>query len=105
MGETNPITNEHRKIRDNITEEVDLTDPRLVRITRLRLLTDPGFPMWDLSYCYGKLKDGSDVRVSLPQWQFSRKNLNGDLIAMLREAGVNGKRLGLWEPDVISKMW
>jgi hypothetical protein len=103
--ETNSITDEVKEIRESLGGEVYLTDPRLVRITRLRLVTDPGFPMWDLSYCYGVLSDGTNVRVELPWWQFSKRNLKGDLIAMCREAGVYGKKLGLLDDSVISKLW
>src|SRR5262245_38576752 len=57
--ETNPITDEHKRIREAASETVELGDPRLSRVTRLRLVTDPGFPLWDVSYCYGRLKDGT----------------------------------------------
>lgn len=102
--ETNPINEEIQEIRESIRETVDLTDKRLVRITRLRLVTDPGFPLYDLSYCYGRLNDGTNVRVRLPWHQFSRKYLRRDLVAMCKEAGVYGKRLGLLDFDVISTL-
>lgn len=78
---------------------VRLDDKRLSRITRLRLLSEPGYPLWDLSYCHGVLKDGTHVKVQLPRWQFKRGpgGLNGDLIAMCREAGVHGKSLGIFD--------
>jgi len=103
--ETNPITDEVIEIRDSLAGEVYITDPRLVRISRLRLVSDAGFPMWDLSYCYGVLNDGTNVRVQLPWHQFSKRNLKGDLIAMCKEAGVFGKKLGLLDDSVISKCW
>lgn len=100
--ETNPITDFHKEVREQIVDTVDFTDHRLVEIIRLRLVTDPGFPMYDLSYCYGVLADGRYVRVDLPRFQFDKRNLTGDLIAMCREAGVYGKKLGLFNPEVIS---
>lgn len=82
---------------------VDLTDPRLARVTRLRLLTDRDFPYWDLSYCHGVLKDGTEVRVQLPVYQFSkRKPLKVAIVDMAREAGVYAKGLGLL--DAISTL-
>jgi hypothetical protein len=102
--ETNPITPEIKALRLTIEDEVDLTDPELKKITRLRLISDAGFPLWDLSYCYGELKDGTPVRVHLPQWQFSKKNLKGELIAMAKEAKVFAKGLGLLDDSVISKL-
>lgn len=80
---------------------VDWTEPGL-RITRLRLLTDPGFPLWDVSYCHGKLADGTPVTVSLPFSQL-RKPFAADLIRELNRANLNGKRLGIW--DAVSKLW
>lgn len=77
-------------------ETVDLTDPRLAAVTRLRLLTDPGFPYWDLSYCHGRLADGTEVRVTLPRFQFSKAaGLSREIVAMCKEAGVYAKGLGI----------
>ena len=89
---------------DDLDGTVQLEDPRLARIARLRLLSDPGFPFWDVSYCYGVLKDGTKVRVSLPRHQFTKRTLKADLIDMCREAGVYGKGLGLFDPETISRL-
>jgi hypothetical protein len=102
--ESNPITDEIRTIRDEISETVEFNDPRLNRIVRLRLVSDPGFPVWDLSYCYGVLTNGDYVRVELPWYQFSKRNLQRDLITMCKESGVYGKGLGLFDHGVISKL-
>ncbi len=102
--ETNPITPEIHAIRESIDTTVHLSDPRLAKITRLRLVSDPGFPMWDLSYCYGELEDGRNVRVSLPQHQFKRQNLKGQLIKMCADSGVFGKGLGILDDSVISTL-
>jgi len=100
--ESNPITDEVKATREAISQTVDFTDSRLAKITRLRLVTDPGFPMYDVSYCYGELKSGEPVRVQLPRYQFSRRNLKGQLIDMARESGVYAKGLGLLNPETIS---
>jgi hypothetical protein len=105
MAETNPITEDVQEFRDSIQETVDLADPRLRRVTRLRLVTDPGFPYWDVSYCYGVLKDGTNVRVELPWHQFSRRRLQSDIVRMAIEAGVHAKRLGMLDESVLSKLW
>lgn len=102
VEESNPINDSIRATREAIEQTVDLTDARLRRITRLRLVTDAGFPFYDLSYCYGELKDGEPVRVRLPRHQWSRRNLRGELIEMAREAGVYAKGLGLLDPTVLS---
>jgi hypothetical protein len=102
--ETNPINDDIRAIREAIDHTVDLNDPQLVRVTRLRLVSDPGFPMWDLSYCYGELKGGVPVRVRLPWHQFSRRYLKRDLVLMCKEAHVYAKGLGLLDESVISTL-
>ena len=102
--ETNPITAEIHAMREAIDHKdpVDLTDLRLARIVRLRLVSDPGFSYYDVSYCYGELRNGEPVRVDLPAYQFSKKNLNGELIAMCKAAKVYGKGLGLFDAGTIS---
>jgi len=102
VSESNPINDEIKATREAISETVDLTDSRLAKITRLRMVTDPGFPKLDVSYCYGELKDGTPVRVRLPWSQFSKRNLKGDLIEMARESKVYAKGLGLLNPEVWS---
>jgi len=76
-------------------ETLALEDPRLVKVTRLRLLSEPGTPFWDLSYCYGLDVDGKPVWVDLPRYQFPKRNLSRALVDMAREAGRYGKGMGL----------
>lgn len=101
--ETNGIEDHAAYFAVDRSETVDLADPRLAQITRLRLLTDPGFPLWDLSYCHGRLKDGTEVRVRLPEWQFRKRDLRAHLLEMCKEAGVYGKGLGIF--DAISQVY
>lgn len=77
------------------TEYVTLDDPRLVSIDRLRLLTDRYCPFYDISYCWGTLRDGRHVRLTLDDHQLPKPNYKGRLIELARAAGVNAKRLGL----------
>ena len=104
VQESNPFTAELQAVRDAMrgSAPVDLADRALVRITRLRLLTDPGCPIYDLSYCYGELADGTPVRVRLPQHQFPKRGVERALVAMCKEAGRYGKGLGILNPDVVS---
>lgn len=101
--EINPITEDQRSW--DWEETVDLADPRLARITRLRLVTDRDFPMWDLSYCHGVLKDSTKVAVRLPRWQFPKRELTASLLRMCKEAGVYGKGIGIFDPEVVSKLY
>ena len=69
--ETNPIPQGYHDV-DRSTK-VDWTDARLAKITRLRMVSDPGFPLWDISYCHGVLKDGTPCRVMLPFSQLPKR--------------------------------
>ncbi len=66
--ETNPLDQE--QLPPN-ARYVDWTTPGL-KVTRLRLLSDPGFPFWDVSYCWGILPNKERVRVQLPFSQLDR---------------------------------
>lgn len=87
---------------------VKLSDKSLVKILRLRLLTDPGYPHWEVSYCWGLLADGSKVCVDLGN-DHIRKGKRGvpsraHLVDLAREAGRFAAGLGLLDTDVISTL-
>ena len=100
--ETNPLPADYKL--DPITTTVDWTEPGL-RVTRLRLLSDPGHPYWDVSYCVGVLPTGEVVWVNVP---FSapctlRKygtSIKTQIIGWAKREGVYAKQLGIL--DVIS---
>ena len=75
--------------------DIPLDDPRLKSINRLRLLTEPGYDYYDISYCYGTLKDGTHVRVELGISHLGRRTIKRELIALAKEKGVFAKGLGL----------
>lgn len=89
------------------TRTVDWKTPGL-RVTRFRILSDPGFPLWDVSYCHGYIGD-EPVEVRLPFSQlrkqgFRYRDRNGEirkggwrahLIAWGKKEGVNVKALGM----------
>jgi hypothetical protein len=82
---------------EEITGSVDWSDCRLVRVERLRLLSDPGYPAWDVSYCHGRLKDGSKVAVILPFSELPKRNMRGALLAHAKRDKVYAKGLGIFE--------
>lgn len=84
----------HSKPRDLV---VYWTDDRLDKITRLRLLSDPGFSFWDVSYCHGVLKDGTLVRVCLPFAQLRKGSINAQIIKFAKEDKVFAKGLGVFD--------
>lgn len=79
---------------------VDWATPGL-RVTRFRLLSDPGFPLWDVSYCHGML-DGEHVDVDLPFDQLPKGRVVSAVIAYARKDGVHAKRLGIL--DALSQL-
>lgn len=100
--ESNGITEEWHAFRDEIAGEVWLGDERLAKIVRLRLLTDRMFPSYDLSYCYGVLKDGTNVRVHLPRSQFGKRTIKSEIIEMCKAERVYAKGLGLLD---VANVW
>lgn len=90
--ETNGLIN-GPEYHEQERETVDWTEPGLY-ITRLRLLTDRGFPYYDVSYCHGVLK-GKQVIVTLPFHQIPKHKPLMFLLYRAKAAGVFAKRLGI----------
>lgn len=91
VGEISGLVNgiayhNNRHEQDCGIDTVKWTTPGL-KITRLRLLSDPGFPAWDVSYCHGIL-DGRHVDVELPFSQLPKYNMKKWLY---KEAQKTGK--------------
>ncbi len=86
-----------RWLREDLSDEtVALDDPSLVKITRLRLIgASREYPFWDLSYCYGQLADGTNVRVELGEHRFGRYSYKRELVELAKRAGRFGKGMGL----------
>jgi hypothetical protein len=62
-------------------------DTKGLEITRLRLLSDPGYPLWDVSYCHGML-NGQHVDVQLPFSELPKRNMRRALYAEAKKTGV-----------------
>jgi hypothetical protein len=96
MKETNGLIDAqeyHEKITAAIEATVPWTEPGL-RISRLRLLSDPGFPMWDVSYCHGVL-DGKPVEVNLPFHQLPKRGMRAALVAYAKRDGIYAHGIGV----------
>lgn len=94
VGETNGLVNGMAYHNDRYSQEggiatVDWTTPGL-EITRLRFLSDPGFPDWDVSYCNGIL-NGRHVDVRLPFSQLPKFGRGGLKAALYAEAKATGQ--------------
>lgn len=100
--ETNPIDRGMLDLIWRAMDHVDWTDPKLARIVRLRLLTDPGYPEWDVSYCVGILKNGTAVHVTLPFDQLPRKHMRRAIVLHAKRDGVYAAGLRIF--DAISTL-
>ena len=98
VNETNGLQNPqayHAEVTHKIERTVDWTEPGL-RITRLRLLTDPGFPVYDVSYCHGHIGD-EPVRVRLPFFQLPKRGMMREIIRHAKRDRVYAKGIGIFD--------
>ncbi len=78
------------------------------RISRLRFLTDPGYPYLDVSYVHGVLPNGRNVQITIQgNCSMIRKGRGSepymsDLIAWAKDEGVYGKAIGMFDRGVWS---
>ena len=87
VNETNQITDEMLETRKSIDYGSPVFwDTDGLYISRLRLLSDPGFPFWDVSYCYGEL-DGCPVLVALPFSQLPKRGMRKALYSQAKASG------------------
>lgn len=96
VGEIGGLTN-GREYHDQFAgaRTVDWTEPHL-RVTRLRLLSDPSFPAWDVSYCHGSLcHTGELVRVELPFSQLPKRGMRAAIVKHAIRDGVYARGLGV----------
>ena len=102
-GETNGL-GEFAKGYHDVDRSLNVywDDPRLGKITRLRLLSDPGFPYWDVSYCHGELKDGTPCTVTVPFDQLPKRGMGRAIVSFAKQDGIHAKNLGVF--DAISTL-
>ncbi len=91
VGEVNGLVNgiayhNSRHEQEGGVETVDW-DIDGLEITRLRLLSDPGFPFWDVSYVHGIL-NGRHVNVRVPFSDLPKYKMKA---ALYKEAKATGK--------------
>lgn len=105
-NETNSLEDTGIDQRATTDEVVGWGDRRLHRVIRIRLLSDPGFPFWDVSYVLGTLKTGEQVRVQVPFYQLPRRAPVREMVKHARRDGVYLAQLcGGDIHSVISKLW
>lgn len=108
VAETNPLWMsgyDHSQVERTT---VKLSDPRLVRVVRLRMNTDSTWNEWEIVYCHGVIREnGRDrfVNVDLMGYDRILKKGHGrratvdgrDLVRIAQEAGVHARRIGLFD--------
>lgn len=92
--ETNPKTSADTLPAD--APMVEWTEPGL-KVTRLRMVSDPGYPYWDITYCYGILPDGTRARVQLPFSQLPKHNWAGIILNHAKADKVYAKGLEIFK--------
>jgi hypothetical protein len=90
IGESNGLVDgieyhKARHLQKDGVNSVCWTTPKL-EITRLRLLSDPGYPEWDISYCHGTL-NGYHVDVRLPFSSLPKRKMKTFLYDEVKKTG------------------
>lgn len=83
------------------------TAPTL-KMTRLRLTSDQGFPMWDVSYAHGRILTSEGwvaVEVLLPFHQVPKHNITGFILDWARKENVYARGMGILDHGIISKLF
>lgn len=77
----------------------------IAKLTRVRLLTEAGYPYFDLSYAMGQLADGRHCRVRLDVSSLGRRTYRSQIAESCKRAGVNANKLGVWNASTYSIMY
>lgn len=97
VGETNGLANgaayHNARHAKGAPRKVYWTE-RGLRVTRLRLLSDPGYPVWDVSYCHGRIGD-EDVDMELPFSELTKGRVQKEIVAAAIRDKVYAKGLGI----------
>lgn len=108
MPQTNELIGKH----EALAGALDIADPRLVAITRIRLLSDADCPFWDVSYVHGLALmpwgEKVRVRVRVPWGPTELKcgpGFTRRLVALLEASGNPMGRKLCRVNDVLSLCW
>lgn len=90
----------HERVTHTAKRTLCWTDPELAKIVRLRMVSDPGFPWYDITYCHGQTKDGEYVKVDLPFDRLFKANqghgsISKQIIDWAKRDNVFAKGLGI----------
>jgi hypothetical protein len=97
VGEINGLSDglAYHRARPVNARRVCWTTPHL-RVTRLRLLSDRGFPAWDVSYCHGTIvTTGEQVDVELPFDQLPKRGMRRAIVQHAIRDNVHAHGIGV----------
>lgn len=98
IGEFNGLVNGIEYHKERHAQEGGVTTVRWtcpgLEVTRLRLLSDPGFPYWDVSYCHG-IVDGRHVNVELPFSQLPKRGMRKAIVEAAKKDRVYAHGIGI----------
>jgi hypothetical protein len=87
----------HAEVTRSAKRRVPWTEQGL-KIIRMRFLSDPGHPFWDVSYCHGQLPDGEYVNVDLPFSQLKKHiPINSQLVVWAKKDRLFLKGTGAFD--------
>lgn len=95
------------ELRESVDHSITIEwdDPDLAKVLRLRLIgCCREYPFWDISYCYGQLRDGRRVRVNLPVSRLNNR-WKAHLVALGKRDGVFVAGLGLLDEETVSRLF
>ena len=92
--ETNPLSAEDKSVRMERNKRMVSWKTKGLKVTRLRLLSDPGLNFWDVSYCEGMLDD-EPVKVDLPFFQLPKRGFKRAIVAYAKKDGVYAHGIGV----------
>lgn len=96
VNETNPIPDGYLKeVTYKIKRAIDWDSPELKSVIRLRLLSDIGFPVWDVSYCHGVTVDGEYVDVALPFSQLPKRGFKRAIVEYAKKDKIYAHGIGI----------
>ena len=94
VGESNGLVDGQAYHRERDVVATVTWDVKGLYITRLRLLSDRGYDVWDVSYCHGTL-GGRDVNVELPFSQLPKRGWKAAIVKLAQREGIYAKGLGI----------
>jgi len=98
VNEINPIPEGYlNRVTYAIKRSIGWDSKELKSVIRLRLLSDPGYPVWDVSYCHGVTKSGEYVDVTLPFSQLPKRQFRKAIVKYAIRDGVYARGIHILE--------